>query len=110
MTARRTGLVTDGGTPRTLVGTPVAAGDAAPAFSCRVYDPETWALTPFGLAETPVGAVRVFSVVPSLETPVCALQTTRFDAELAAVGSSVAAYTVSVDTPYAMHRFCRSQA
>lgn len=41
MTTRRTGLVTDEGAPRTLVGTPVAVGDAAPDFYCRVYDPET---------------------------------------------------------------------
>ncbi len=110
MTTRRPGLVTDEGAPRTLVGTPVAVGDAAPDFSCRVYDPETWAIDPFGLADTPPGTVRVFSVVPSLDTPVCALQTTRFDAAVAAMGGAVAAYTVSVDTPYAMTRFCRSQA
>ena len=110
MTTRRAGLVTDEGAPRTLVGTPIAVGDAAPDFCCRVHDPETWALDPFGLADTPVGTVRVFSVVPSLDTPVCALQTTRFDADVAAMGRAVAAYTVSVDTPYAMHRFCRAQA
>lgn len=108
MTTRRTGLVTDEGEPRTLVGTPVAVGSTAPDFSCRVYDPETEMPGPFGLADTPAGTVRVFSVVPSLDTSVCALQTTRFDAEVAAMGDAVAAYTVSVDTPYAMDRFCRS--
>jgi thioredoxin-dependent peroxiredoxin len=102
--------VSDEGTPRTLVGTPVVMGEAAPDFSCRVYDPETAALDPFGLADTPPDTVRVFSVVPSLDTPVCALQTTRFDADVAAMGGGVAAYTVSVDTPYAMDRFCRSHA
>jgi thiol peroxidase len=109
MTTRRSGLVRDEGVPRTLVGTPVAVGDAAPDFSCRLYDPVTWALDPFGLADTPAGTVRVFSVVPSLDTPTCALQTTRFDEDVAAMGDAVAAYTVSVDTPYAMDRFCRSQ-
>jgi thiol peroxidase len=110
MVVHRPGLVTDGGAPITLVGTPVVVGDGAPGFSCRLYDPVTWALDPFGLADTPADTVRVFSVVPSLDTPVCALQTTRFDAAVAALGVAVAAYTVSVDTPYAMDRFCRSQA
>jgi thiol peroxidase len=44
--------------------------------------------------------------VPSLDTPVCSLQTARFDEELAR-RSGVTAYAVSVDTPYAQHRACR---
>lgn len=110
MVTRRRGLVTDDGAPRTLLGSPVAVGDSAPDFSCRVYDADTGALEPFGLAQTPAGKVRVLSVVPSLDTDVCALQTQRFDAEVAAMADAVAAYTVSVDTPYAMARFCRSAA
>ena len=51
--------------------------------------------------------MRLYSVVPSLDTPVCSRQTQRFDAEVAAFGDAVAAYAVSVDTPYAAGRFCR---
>ena len=96
---RRTGLVTEGGVPATLLGTPVSAGDRAPAFALDRYAmPE--GLVRVTLADTPA-LPRLFSVVPSLDTPVCSEQTVRF----ARFGGQVAAFTVSVDTPYAMNRF-----
>lgn len=106
MSTRRTGLVTDEGVPVTLTGTPIAVGDAAPTFACVVKEPGSWAMREVGLDDG-VGRVRLYSVVPSLDTPVCSRQTRRFDAEVAAFGDAVAAYTVSVDTPYAAERFCR---
>lgn len=106
MSTRRTGLVTDGGVPVTLTGTPVAVGDPAPAFACIVQEHGSWAMREVGLDDA-AGRVRLYSVVPSLDTPVCSLQTQRFDAEVAAIGDAVAAYAVSVDTPYAAGRFCR---
>jgi len=57
------------------------------------------------LAETGNKA-RIFSVVPSLDTPVCNIQTKRFAQDLASLGDKVAAYTVSTDLPFAMARFC----
>jgi thiol peroxidase len=106
MSTRRTGLVTDEGVPVTLTGTPIAVGDPAPAFVCVVQEPGSWAMREVGLDDA-AGRVRLYSVVPSLDTPVCSRQTQRFDAEVAAFGDSVAAYAVSVDTPYAAVRFCR---
>jgi thiol peroxidase len=103
---QRSGLVTESGAPRTLIGPAIAVGDAAPDFACIVHDPDTYAQRLVRLADTPA-AVRVFSVVPSLDTPVCSMQTARFDAELAE-RAGVSAYAVSVDTPYAQHRACRS--
>jgi thiol peroxidase len=108
MTTRRAGLVTDEGTPVTLLGTPVAAGDAAPDFRCVVQEPGTWTMREVGLDDG-AGRLRLYSVVPSLDTPVCSRQTQRFDAEVAAFGDAVAAYAVSVDTPYAAGRFCRGK-
>ncbi len=105
MEQRRTGLVTDGGSPVTLVGTPVAVGQRSPDFGCTWQEPGTWNMRLLGL-EHGAGRVRLYSVVPSVDTPVCALQTVRFDAEVEAFGEAVMAYTVSVDTPYAMGRFC----
>jgi thioredoxin-dependent peroxiredoxin len=105
MHQRRTGLVTDGGAPITLVGAPVAVGDAAPDFACTWQEPGTWNMHLLGL-EHGAGQVRLYSVVPSVDTPVCSLQTVRFDADVAALSDEIAAYTVSVDTPYAMGRFC----
>jgi thioredoxin-dependent peroxiredoxin len=89
-----------------LIGPAIAAGDPAPEFACVVHDRDTYAQWLVRLADTPA-AVRVFSVVPSLDTPVCSIQTARFDTELAE-RTGVSAYAVSVDTPYAQHRACRS--
>ena len=108
MTTRRPGLVTDDGTPVTLLGHPVAVGDAAPDFHCIVQEPGAWTFRDVGLDDA-AGRLRLYSVVPSLDTPVCSRQTQRFDAEVAAFGDAVAAYAVSVDTPYAAVRFCRGK-
>ena len=51
----------------------------------------------------------MFSVVPSLDTAVCSLQTKKFDESLAALGDTVAAYTVSLDLPFAQKRFCGAE-
>jgi thiol peroxidase len=102
MTTRRTGLVTSGGAPVTLLGDPVTVGDRAPNFRCDRPDGDGAA--PITLADTPA-TTRLLSVVPSVDTSVCALQTVRFGREVAALRGRVAAYTVSVDTPYALQRF-----
>ena len=62
-------------------------------------------LSPVTLADTPAKA-RLFSVVPSLDTPVCSLQTKKFEEGIAALGDAVASYTVSLDSPFAQKRFC----
>ena len=75
------------------------SGDSAPDFTCLS------GLDIFTLAQTP-GKVRFFSVVPSLDTPVCSTQTKKFEDGLKALGDKVAAYTVSLDLPFAQKRFC----
>ncbi len=57
------------------------------------------------LADT-AGKARLFNVVPSLDTPVCNTQTRKFADVLAALGDKVAAYTVSLDLPFAQARWC----
>jgi thiol peroxidase len=56
------------------------------------------------LAST-AGAVRVFSVVPSLDTPVCDMQTKRFN-EAAGQMQNVKFFTISMDLPFAQGRWC----
>jgi thiol peroxidase len=51
------------------------------------------------------GEVRIFSVVPSLDTPVCDIQTKRFNEEAARL-PKVKIYTVSMDLPFAQQRWC----
>jgi thiol peroxidase len=100
---KRQGAVTFKGGPVTLVGPQLKPGDKAPDFkTLKVLDFVS-------LADTPAKA-RMFSVVPSLDTPVCSTQTKKFDDALAALGDKVAAYTVSLDLPFAQKRFCTDKA
>ena len=97
----RPGGTTFKGTPLTLLGRELKAGDRAPDF--EVVDRT---MQPVNLAKTS-GAVRIFSVVPSLDTPVCDMQTKRFNEESAKV-SDVKIYTISMDLPFAQARWCSS--
>jgi thiol peroxidase len=95
----RADAVTLMGTPKTLVGPELKAGDTAPEFN--VIDS---GMQPVTLASTG-NKVRVFSVVPSLDTPVCDTQTKRFN-DAAATLPNVDIYTVSMDLPFAQKRWC----
>jgi len=95
----RPGATTLKGNPLTLVGPELKPGDAAPDF--RLVDT---ALKPVTLTDT--GAqVRIISVVPSLDTPVCDAQTKRFNEEVARL-PGVEIITVSMDLPFAQKRWC----
>ena len=95
----RPGATTMRGKPLTLVGPELKAGDKAPDF--EVLDNT---LQPVNLATTGQ-AVRIFSVVPSLDTPVCDAQTKRFNEEAAKL-PGVEIYTISMDLPFAQKRWC----
>jgi thiol peroxidase len=83
----------------TLVGPELKPGDPAPDF--EVVDNS---LNPVNLAATG-NAVRIFSVVPSLDTPVCDAQTKRFNDEAGKL-PGVEVYTISMDLPFAQKRWC----
>ncbi|MEM6689355.1 MAG: thiol peroxidase, partial [Planctomycetota bacterium] len=55
------------------------------------------------------GKPSIISVVPSLDTPVCATQTKTFFDQLGSLGDKVNAVTVSRDTPFAQARFCGAE-
>ena len=94
--------VTFKGGPVNLVGPALKPGDTAPDFECVT------GLEIKTLASTPKKA-RIFSVVPSLDTGVCSAQTKKFDESLAGLKDQVAAYTVSLDLPFAQGRFCTAE-
>ena len=96
----RTGLATMHGNPLTLLGAGVAVGDKAPDFGLLKND-----LSPATLKDY-AGKVLILSVVPSLDTPVCDMQTRRFNQEAAALGDGVRVLTVSMDLPFAQARWC----
>jgi thioredoxin-dependent peroxiredoxin len=101
---KRANAVTFKGSPLTLVGPQLKPGDAAPDFACV-----TSGLEIMGLAKTPA-KTRMFSVVPSLDTPVCHDQTVKFNRALDALKDKVACYTVSLDMPFAQKRFCGAES
>lgn len=55
------------------------------------------------------GKVKIISVVPSLDTNVCAAQTRRFNEEAASLGEGIVILTVSADLPYAQYRWCAAE-
>ena len=95
----RPGATTLRGNPLTVLGPELKAGDHAPDFHA-VDD----SLKPVDLSSTG-HRVRIFSVVPSLDTPVCDAQTKRFNEEAGKL-PDVAIYTVSMDLPFAQKRWC----
>lgn len=97
----RKGAVTLKGNPLTLIGPELRVGDKAPDFACVDNT-----LKPVTLSDT-AGRVRIFSVVPSLDTPVCDAQTKRFNEE-AARNPGMEIYTISVDLPFGQKRYCNN--
>ena len=87
----------------TLVGPQLKPGDKAPDFACLS------GLDTVTLAVTPANKVRLFSVVPSLDTPVCSAQTKKFEEALGSFKDKLACYTISLDLPFAQKRFCTAE-
>lgn len=86
--------------PVTLIGNEVKVGDQAPDFTVVAND-----LSEVTLKDSE-GKIRLFSVVPSLETGVCDKQTRTFNEAAANLGDNVVIYTVSMDLPFAQKRWC----
>lgn len=83
----------------TLVGPEIKAGQKAPDFKLLATD-----LSEVQLSQSK-GKVRLLSVVNSLDTSVCDLQTRRFEAE-ASKFKAVIIYAISMDLPFAQARYC----
>jgi len=96
----RTGLVTFKGGPLTLLGPALRVGDKAPDFTALGNDMQPVSLSSFR------GKKVLISSVPSLDTPVCDLQTRRFNFEAEKLGPDVPILTLSMDLPFAQARWC----
>jgi thiol peroxidase len=94
----RKGAATYKGQPVTLVGPEVKVGQRALDFKAVGIDMQEVSLS------QSKGKVRLLSVVHSLNTPVCDLQTRFFDQEVSKY-PNVAIYTVSMDLPFAQARY-----
>src|SRR5690349_23079244 len=95
----RSGATTLKGSPLTLVGPELKPGGQAPDF--EVVDGSLQTVT---LGKTG-NNVRILSVVPSLDTPVCDAQTKRFEDEAAKL-PGIRIFTISMDLPFAQKRWC----
>ncbi len=96
----RAGLVTMKGNPITLLGNEVKVGEKAPDFVALDTN-----LSPVKFSSFR-GKVCILSSVPSLDTPVCDLETRRFNEEAGKLGEDVVVLTVSMDLPFAQKRWC----
>jgi len=85
----------------TLLGTQVAINDQAPNF--KVVDKN---FSPVQLSDFK-GQTILISVVPSLDTGVCSIQTKRFNDEAAKLPKNITLLTISNDLPFAQKRFCK---
>ena len=92
-------VTTFAGNPITLLGKEVKVGDKSPEFTAIKGD-----LSPFTLKDVE-GKVKLISVVPSIDTGVCELQTIRFNKEASELKDTVI-ITISMDLPFAQARFC----
>ncbi|WP_461205973.1 thiol peroxidase [Clostridium sp. DL1XJH146] len=99
---KRNNVVTLGGNAVTLLGTEIKVGDKAPNFT--VLDNNSKPVTLEDAREKKL----IISVVPSVDTPVCAAQTRRFNVEAAKL-EGVEVYTISVDLPFALSRYCAAE-
>jgi len=96
----RAGAVTMRGNPLTLVGNELKIGGKAPEVELVDNDMALVNLASFS------GKVRLITSVPSLDTPVCDMETRRFNTEASKLGPEVAILTVSADLPFAQKRWC----
>jgi len=96
----RDGIVTMKGNPITLMGTEPQVGDKAPDFVAIDNDLNPVSFDSFR------GKVCIVSSVPSLDTPVCDMETRRFNDEAGRLGDDVEILTISMDLPFAQKRWC----
>ena len=92
--------ITFGGNKVNLEGKEIKVGDLAPSFKAVKRD-----LSDFN-SDDLKGKIVVYSVAPSIDTPVCALQATTFNEEATKLSDDVKIVTVTVDLPFAQERFC----
>lgn len=95
--------VTFGGKPVTLDGRHCEVGEMAPSFTLVDGSLQPVASSQFS------GKVRIYSVFPSVDTPVCSLQNIRFNREASQLSDEVVVLSISVDLPFAQKRFCAAE-
>jgi thiol peroxidase len=100
----RTGEAFEAGEQLTVLGRRLEVGEAAPPFELDMLDPASGSIVRQTLADTR-GRVRLLNDVNSLDTPVCAIETRRFETARAELPDDIVVLTISMDLPYAQARW-----
>lgn len=96
------GTIIFGGKSVNLTGVHPVVGDVAPDFKAHNFKFESVSLHDFA------GKTVLISSFPSIDTPVCELQTKRFNKE-ASLHKNIKLISISCDLPFAQHRFCAAE-
>ncbi|HSG52326.1 MAG TPA: thiol peroxidase [Rheinheimera sp.] len=99
----RLSTVKAGANPVVLLGHKRQLGDKAPEFKVVDASFKKVSLTDY------TGKTVMISVVPSIDTGICSLQTKRFNAEVANLPQDVVLLTISTDLPFAQKRYCQQE-
>jgi thiol peroxidase len=99
----RIGMVTMKGNPITLVGDEVNVGQKAPDFVAIDHN-----LAPVKFSSYR-GKICILASVPSLDTPVCATETRKFNEEASRLSPDIVILTISMDLPFAQKRWCGAE-
>ncbi|HMO16790.1 MAG TPA: thiol peroxidase [Oligoflexia bacterium] len=91
------------GNPIEVSGKSLKVGDKLPDFLLSNQDLKDSKLSDYS------GKILVLSVVPSIDTPVCQVQTRRFNEEAIKLSDKVAILTISRDLPFAQKRWCGAE-
>lgn len=95
-------VVTFKGSPLTLKGNNLNVGDKALNFTVLDENLSEIKLSDFK------NKIKVISVTPSLDTPVCDMQAKTFEEKALSFSEDIVFLNISVDLPFAISRFCRT--
>ena len=104
----RTGEAFEMGEQLTVVGSRLLVGASAPAFELDWLNPDDAAIHSVKLGDS-TGKVRLLNLVNSLDTPVCHIETHRWDTLRSRLPPEVVIYTISMDLPFAQERWAKSE-
>ncbi|MVM34090.1 thiol peroxidase [Spirosoma sp. HMF4905] len=88
----------------TVVGRQLHPGEPAPAFELDYFNPATSAMEQVRLTDS-AGKIRLLNVVNSIDTPVCQIETHRWQSLSADLPANVILYSISMDLPFAQARW-----
>ncbi len=100
----RSGEAFELGERLTVIGLRLVAGQTAPPFTLDCLDAPEGAVVPVSLADSE-GSARLLNVINSIDTPVCQVESRRWEELVADLPAGSRVYTISMDLPFALARW-----